>query len=41
VELVKNDKYMFFELPFIKGNPDVSLYIAPAPKLRTLIAPAY
>lgn len=24
IELVKNDKYMFFELPFIKSTPDVS-----------------
>jgi CCR4-NOT transcription complex subunit 1 len=26
-ELVKNDKYMFFDLPFIKSAPEVSLHI--------------
>jgi CCR4-NOT transcription complex subunit 1 len=24
IELVKNEKYMFFDLPFIKSTPDVS-----------------
>jgi CCR4-NOT transcription complex subunit 1 len=34
IELVKNDKYLFFELPFVKAAPEVRLWFEVSPRTR-------